>query len=200
MNTSDHAGRLRIVKVGGSLLRLSDCGARLRCWREAQSPAQELWLAGGGEVVDVVRSWDHRFQLGNPAAYSLTLAALRLTAPLLRMVAGLAEEQVLWVDEELARFPPQWHDRYRLSSWEATSDTLAALIARARNADELVLLKASPIPTAVHTDLTALARLALVDPVFPEAALGISSVRIESPPAPPSPEELRKETCDGDKR
>ena len=170
----------RIVKVGGSLLRLAEGPARVRAWRSAQVPANEWWIAGGGEAADLVRHWDRRFDLSPELAYRLTLEALKLTQQLLQSLLDLPDHACLDLVEEVRAFPSSWHTEYALDSWDATSDTLAALVARRRGADELVLLKAAPLPTQPCA-WRELSEQGMVDPVFAQAAEGIPRVRIESP-------------------
>ncbi len=170
----------RIVKVGGSLLRWAEGPARIHAWRAKQTPAEEWWLAGGGEAADLVRQWDRRFDLSPELAYRLTLEALKLTQQLLQSLLDLPDHMCLDLVEEVRAFPSNWHTEYTLASWNATSDTLAALIARRRGADELVLLKAAPLSTQIHVR-QELTKQGIVDPVFAQAAEGIPRVRIESP-------------------
>ena len=170
----------RIVKVGGSLLRQPEGPAKIRAWRAEQAFANEWWMAGGGEAADLVRQWDRRFGLSQGIAYHLTLHSLTLTQELLRSLLDLPSHACLNLLEEVRAFPASWPSEYGLATWDATSDTLAALIARRRHADELVLLKAAPLPTEVGT-WHELAEQGIVDPIFARAAKGIARVRIESP-------------------
>ena len=83
--------------------------------------------------------------------------------------------------------PSDWHANYRLATWDATTDTLAALAARQLHAHTLILLKACPVPRrndqedadAYHRRL---ADLGIVDSVFPSAASALPEVRIEKLP------------------
>jgi 5-(aminomethyl)-3-furanmethanol phosphate kinase len=59
-------------------------------------------------------------------------------------------------------------------SWDVTSDSIAARLARQLGAQELVLLKSAPLPPCVNR-LEAV-RMGLVDPAFPVAAEGIRRV------------------------
>ena len=138
-------------------------------------------MAGGGEAADLVRQWDRRFDLSPEIAYRLTLESLILTQELLESVLDLPPHACLDLLEEVRAFPPSWHMEYCLATWDATSDTLAALIARRRAAEELVLLKAAPLPTTLADAWPELAEQGIIDPVFVRAAKGIPRVRIESP-------------------
>jgi aspartokinase-like uncharacterized kinase len=54
----------RIIKVGGSLLDLADLPLRLRNWTDSQSPGVNLFVVGGGGIVEAMRELDaiHDFE------------------------------------------------------------------------------------------------------------------------------------------
>ncbi len=177
--------KVRMIKVGGSLLRTADCSSRLGRWWHQQPPMHTYWMAGGGEAVDVIRHWDRTFRLGDQLAFTLTLDALQLTRRLMiellqRSDSLRRDDTVLSLREAASELPERWQEEYRVSSWEATSDTLAALIARWRNADELVILKACPVPQELSSDLRALAKRGIIDNQFENAVEDLPIVRIES--------------------
>lgn len=102
---------LRLIKVGGSLLRseplppaentaeLGDSsGKREACeefptafhrWLEQQTPAVNVLVAGGGEFVDVIRRADVSLHLGEETAHWLCVDALSVTAQLLGAVLSM---------------------------------------------------------------------------------------------------------------
>ncbi len=180
---------IRVVKIGGSLLDCADLTQRLRRWRDAQSPALNVLVAGGGAFADAIRRADETHRLGDQPAHILAISSLSLTARLLAYLLpearlagrlqeipaavemGLGDPIILdlgacWWDADsqpaLAALP---------ASWEVTSDSLAAAAARALQAAELVLLKSASPPT---TELTALAAAGYVDKYFPQAAVGLA--------------------------
>ena len=136
----------------------------------------------------MVRGWDQTFQLGPDVAHWLAIDALDLTAsllarlmPELRLVRSrqqleLAVESrqpallcvacfVKWLETQPARLP---------HSWQVTSDSIAAAVAVAWQASELVLLKSCEIGDA--SDLTEVAGQGLVDPYFPTAVRGLEAL------------------------
>jgi 5-(aminomethyl)-3-furanmethanol phosphate kinase len=60
-------------------------------------------------------------------------------------------------------------------NWNVTSDSIAARLAQAIRADELVLLKSCDFRS---NSLTDLAKAGVVDPYFPRAAAGLGGVRV----------------------
>ena len=175
--------RLCVAKVGGSLLELPDVAERLRRWLE-RAPRGVVLVAGGGEWVEAVRRADERFQLGEEAAHWLAADAMRTTALLLHALlpdSGFADEwplehttlhaqgttiidawQFLRADAAGAFGAPLPH------SWQVTSDSIAARLARALGAMELVLLKSCDAPADASP--ATLAECGLVDEYFPLAA------------------------------
>ena len=69
---------VRVLKLGGSLLLLSDWPQRLRCWLSAHPAPLNFLLVGGGEIIESVRHLDaqHHF----PASFSHWLCIDLLSA------------------------------------------------------------------------------------------------------------------------
>ena len=180
----------RVVKVGGSLFAFSGLAPDLRAWLDEQALATTILLAGGGALADVVRQWDARFQLGQTRAHWLCVEILRATA---RLLADLLPECRLVTDFDELRgelqepadgravvfCPAQFLREVEPTSglprlpqtWDVTSDSLAARLAEALGARELVLLKSSDPPA------TGLAGTDYVDAYFAEASRNIPTVR-----------------------
>ncbi len=194
----------RVVKVGGSLLTRGELPSQLDEWVQRQGADEHtIWLAGGGRLADVVRQWDERFSLQSAAlrptlrclqASAELLAALRHAGPPLApsairqrlATARRPAEVVLDPQPLVTALSTSVCRRLRIDTWEATSDTIAALAAHQLGCRQLVLLKACPIPSPPPS-LDQLARLGIVDPVFGQAAAGIETVRVEPlRPTPPS--------------
>lgn len=181
----------RVVKLGGSLLGFEDLLPRLRGWLAAQPPAENLLIVGGGKAVDAVREADRLHHLDEAAAHWLCVRAMAVNAEL--MAALLPEARRCTSVADLRGRPPReqllivepWrfvHDEEpRLAaaplppSWQVTSDSIAARLAAAAGADELVLLK-SALPEMPYT-IEAAARTGYVDAWFGRAAEPIERVR-----------------------
>lgn len=183
---------LRVVKVGGSLLDVPNLADRLRRWLAAQTPAHHVLLAGGGMLVDQVRVWHAVKALRDDEAHWMCIDLMTVTAELLH--ARLPEISLLDDDRLLCQrvgarnctifdaatwlrqSEPQLPGTRLPANWDVTSDSIAARLAIALRADELVLLK-SCLPTAAQ-DVRELSRTGFVDSMFPRLWSEMGGVRI----------------------
>lgn len=180
----------RVVKVGGSLLDLPDLAIRLSRWQSLQTPGQSILIAGGGRLADAVRGYDEIHQLGSEQAHQLAVQAMSVTA---RLLAGLIGERrvildwqeamcetsnfrILDVANFLATIEPSIAGACIAHSWDATSDSIAARVALAVGAEELVLFKSRLAPEA--STMQAASAAGLVDECFPRVAASWKTVRI----------------------
>jgi aspartokinase-like uncharacterized kinase len=187
---------VRVAKVGGSLFDLPDLGKRLLTWIDVQPPALTVLLAGGGAMADVIRHAQPLHRLNDKTAHWLCIETLGVTAHWLAAVLGdspvlrrLAEVEQLTTENQPNSlvFDPRTFlhedeanlDGQRLpDDWSATSDSIAARLAFALRADELVLLKSQPAPK--DDDLQQLADIGYVDAFFPQAAQHLPRVQFVS--------------------
>jgi len=185
-----------VIKVGGSLG--AQPASLRRLMRTLVTVGRRHWLVvvpGGGSFADEVRRLDRRVHLGDSAAHWMAILAmdqygylLQRLAPggtLVRRRAELAPGQlnVLAPSAWLLRADPLPH------SWDVTSDSIAAWIARALRVQRLMLVKhtdgcISPdlSPRARRRALAALGNV--VDPYFGRAlppAVACWIVRGQSP-------------------
>lgn len=143
------AGRI-VIRLGGSLLDLDDVVDRmLTSLHDVSLP---LVIVGGGSAADQVRQWDADGLLDDSEAHQLAIAAmsfnaqklaesddrLKFTSSLPDAISAASRGQlpvldvfaVLLAEERrntpLPRIPP---------SWDVTSDSIAAWLARAWQAD-----------------------------------------------------------------
>ena len=179
---------LVVYKLGGSLLDLPDSAGRLRSVL-AQRPATDpLLIVGGGAAADLVRQWDQRHQLGEERSHWLALQAMQFNAELLR--ALLPEAELAATREDVAAVLARGnlpllnaHTLLRQvdcepdalpHTWDSTSDSVAAWVARRWQAVELVLLKSCDLPQGLSVHDAAQAHL--VDAAFPNQAAGLPRV------------------------
>jgi aspartokinase-like uncharacterized kinase len=188
--------RVRVVKVGGSLFDLQPLRAALSRWLDQQPAAVTVLIAGGGPLADAIRRADQVHGLGEESAHALCIQAMGVTARLLAEM--LADRATLATWDELAasiyaarpncavldvptfiaaadtagQQPALPH------TWEVTSDSIAAAVALALKAHELVLLKSCDPPMGVaseeHHSIASLAAAGYVDGYFPFAVAGYS--------------------------
>jgi len=185
------AQRVRVVKLGGSLLGVDGLADRFRRWHTAQTPEPCVMIAGGGPLADVVRDAFRRHRLSEAAAHWLCVGLLNVTAELLHCL--LPESELLadfsqlsgrdrhppltifQVEAFLRRQPPRQAAEPLPHTWEVTSDSIAARLATALEAGELVLLK-SGLPSH-GASLQQAADAGYVDAFFPRAARQLATVR-----------------------
>lgn len=192
---------LRVVKVGGSLLTWQAFPERWNAWIAKQPNAYTVMIAGGGPWAELLRQAAKRFQLDESPAHGMCVKAMSVTASLLAdladcpcfdsieslqadigelsSAAGQGSETVS-KPSRIAVFDVQnWlldSDNPLPRSWSVTSDSIAASLATALRADELVLLKSRE---PMCCDVQELAQRGYVDEFFPHAATGIESLRFE---------------------
>ncbi|MGC3968380.1 MAG: hypothetical protein QM775_13700 [Pirellulales bacterium] len=156
----------RVVKLGGSLLGEAELPLRWQQWLAAQSPAQTLVVVGGGGLADTVAELQKLHgRMTDAAAHWLCIRAMQWNAELI--VGLLPEAEYVGDVAALMQRPPAigtyvvdpWAfmqtdartSRPLPESWDVSSDAVAARLAAAIAADELVLLKSALPADAVRT-------------------------------------------------
>ena len=145
--------RLRVVKLGGSLLDLPDLVERLPRWMAQQAPARHVVIVGGGPFADALRILQPRLGLDDVAAHWLAIRAMSLSAqrvqtamaaagqtwPIVHCIDEHEPQSVLLLDVE--KMLRQAKEDGLPENWAVTSDSIAAWVAIRLQALELVLLK-----------------------------------------------------------
>lgn len=137
-----------VIKVGGSLSRRPAALRRLMSALGRLARARTLVVVpGGGRFAEEVRRTDRRFVLGDTPAHWMAILAMDQYAYVLAHLAGDAAVvrepgavaagrlNVLAPSSWLGRADPLPH------SWQVTSDSIAAWVARQLRANTLVLVK-----------------------------------------------------------
>jgi 5-(aminomethyl)-3-furanmethanol phosphate kinase len=176
--------RLVVFKLGGSLLTCPDLADRVLAVVRLRPGARVLIVVGGGEAADVVRAWSRLHALPEDDAHWIAIRSMSVTRALVRQmlpdseeVVSTSEAESIWeserkpllldVESYLRQVEAAEADALP-HSWDVTSDSIAAWIASHWSADELVLLKSTPLAPGVS--LTLAQRRELVDVHFPRIA------------------------------
>jgi aspartokinase-like uncharacterized kinase len=141
-----------VVKVGGSLAARPSALRRTMVRLAALAARQQLVVVpGGGPFADAVRRADRRFHLDDAAAHWMAVLAMDQYAHLLAGLAGAAsvvrDESAIAAAIGAERLPVLAPSALLLAtdplphSWQVTSDSIAAWLARQFGASLLVLLK-----------------------------------------------------------
>lgn len=174
-----------VYKIGGSLFEVPDLGGRIVRLLNGRADSHPLLIAGGGRAADLVREWDGLHHLGEETAHWLAMRAMMLGEELLTeiipravAVADRNGAQAAWGSRqipilrarEFVAGEEQIHGEPLPHTWEITSDSIAAWVARCWPAEELVLCKSADINSHAVRDGD------WVDAYFRVAALGLSRV------------------------
>jgi aspartokinase-like uncharacterized kinase len=171
-----------VVKVGGALLASPEAFAwaigELDC---LPRDGRVLVVPGGGPFADAVRVVDRTVGLSDAAAHWAAILGMDQYAYVLadRLAAATVIDDVeqLARDAAVGRLPVLAPSRWLRAadplphSWDVTADSLAAWIARAVDAERLVLLKLAPGTDAHFPLATADNRRLTVDVVLAGAPL-----------------------------
>lgn len=166
--------RISVVKLGGSLAR----SPALRAWLDSvalHGAGSTVIVPGGGRFADTVRTAQARWQFSDAAAHDMALLAMEQFGAMLcalgpRLRAARSRTEI--ARARAAGTVPVWLPSAWLArgagirkSWDVTSDSLAAWLARELQASHLVLVKSCRVPAAAT--VTALARAGIVDRALP---------------------------------
>ncbi|MCH8043407.1 MAG: hypothetical protein IID44_06775 [Planctomycetes bacterium] len=187
---------VRVVKIGGSLLDWDDLPRQLDRWLDLQQPARTLLIAGGGRWADAVRQESRRRPLDQRTAHWMCIDAMSITA---RLVADWMSDALLLDDVNefvrpqgetplaildarsfLREVEPTLPGERLPESWDVTSDSIAARVARYVEAEELVLLKSTlPCGPAMcgSANPLAWAEVDYVDRFFPNVTRDLRRLR-----------------------
>ena len=188
--------KINLVKVGGSLLRREGLAAKLGNYLDNLNSPLTVLICGGGSQVERLRQQQIQFNLSANECHTNSILVMdrntrhvcdQLQATVLNdwnalrqtVTDSSTQEQTntvigFEVSNFMALHEPQLPPPLLPSSWETTSDSIAARIASVLDAD-LHLLKSATPPVQQHK---ILARRGYVDGQFPVTAANISSVRL----------------------
>ncbi len=145
---------LWVVKIGGSLYRSKD----LPKWLNAignHTTHNIVIVPGGGPFADLVRKVDKEFNLEQARVHDMAVLAMQQYAhmmasicPKLQLVASLEEIHNNWEQGKALIWEPYQMVRQDCElekSWQITSDSLAAWLAKYLSANYLLFVKSTEI-------------------------------------------------------
>lgn len=159
-----------VVKLGGSLANSEN----LPHWLQALTQTGAAIVPGGGPFADAVRKAQARWDFDERTAHDMAILAMRQYG---RMLAGLGGLRTGASVDDLSACLQQGQTSIWLpqpetlnaagvpASWDITSDSLAAWLARQLNAAHLLLIK-SLTPPPSETAGEQLIAAGVVDPAF----------------------------------
>lgn len=160
-----------VVKLGGSLAEADS----LRLWLAALAESEVVIVPGGGPFADQVRRAQEFWRFDEDTAHIMAILAMRQYGV---MLAGLhpgfatathpdamRNAPMIWLPDPEALNPAEIP-----ASWDVTSDSLAAWLARKLGAAHLLLVKSAPIPPG-NFPVSQLVAANVVDPAFPRFML-----------------------------
>ena len=164
-----------VVKLGGSLANYPD---DLKRWLKALAEAGQgkvVIVPGGSFFADWVRDAQKQWGFDDAAAHAMGLRAMEQYGLMLcgiqkGLVPARTEAEIRKALQE--NQVPVWLPVQTLASenlppsWDVTSDSLAAWLARRLSAERLVLVKSCPLPEG-EIDMAELSKKGIVDAAFP---------------------------------
>ena len=136
--------KTQVVKIGGSLFDLAALPERLRQWREQQDHCRQVFVIGGGTLVEQIRIFERRFGLTESVSHELSCELMGITARLasawLPNVPVVKEVGFIKTTDQSVIFDSsRWlaEENPTEASWDATSDSIAAALAKQIDADRV---------------------------------------------------------------
>ena len=164
-----------VVKLGGSLAGDRALAQWLKALVRSRS-ARFAVVPGGGPFADVVRESQRAWRFSDEVAHAMAVGAMEQFGrvlngiePALMACSTGAQIRASWDRGRVALWLPRRlmrNDNQLARSWNVTSDTIAAWLARSLRADGLLLVKSCPLPERID-DAAALAAAGIVDPALP---------------------------------
>lgn len=185
---------VQVVKIGGSLLDLADLSERVEKWLAIQAPAHHVLLVGGGALVDQIRHWHAIQPLDDVEAHWMCVDLMVITAKLfgtkfpsakliedfgqLRDRIEEAGVTIFVTGNWLRQGEPNMPGTKLPMNWDVSSDSVAARLAIGLGTQELVLLKSTLPGLDERAGIEALGASGYVDPMLPQLAPELPSIRL----------------------
>ena len=169
-----------VIKLGGSLAKSGQLAARLDHIAKQQQPV--VLVPGGGEFADQVRAAQQQWQFDDRVAHAMALLAMQQMAWLIKglqpdfvLFNSLAELHGLLATNKPLIWLPNLDELNQAgvaASWDISSDSLAAWLAKQISAKALWLIKSTAIDA--RFSIRQLAETGIVDSAFCSSIEGAS--------------------------
>jgi 5-(aminomethyl)-3-furanmethanol phosphate kinase len=171
-----------VIKLGGSLLASEGLLQCLKTIEKIFQGRDVIVVPGGGCFADQVRTLQKRWHFDDKAAHEMAVLAMQQMAILFQALNNTFE-----IFHLVANFPAKLKEKNLLiwspdireldsagiaASWDITSDSLAAWLAKTLAADELILVKS--IKLDQHLSCHDLGAKGIVDKAFARFVSGAS--------------------------
>lgn len=163
-----------VIKLGGSL---AQSGALIKCLNTIEHKYQGravVIVPGGGAFADQVRVAQNYWQFDDKTAHAMALLAMQQTALMLKglkpnfaMASSASAIQERLNQRKVVIWSPDISELDSTgiqATWDITSDSLAAWLAKALSAKELILVKSANINDGLS--MRELAEQNVVDKAF----------------------------------
>jgi 5-(aminomethyl)-3-furanmethanol phosphate kinase len=144
-----------VIKLGGSLV---ESGGLLKCLNTVEQKYQGravVIVPGGGEFAEQVRRSQKRWRFDDKTAHYMAILAMQQMALLFKalkndfvIVDSLQAIRSHLIQQKILIWSPDIRelDQAKIpATWDITSDSLAAWLAKALSAQELILVKSAAI-------------------------------------------------------
>lgn len=175
-----------VIKVGGSLV---EANTLLHCLNRIEQQYQNqlvVIVPGGGAFAEQVRIAQQHWQFDDYHAHAMALLAMQQMAWLIQglkpdfMIADSVSAIKQQCRQKIIIWSPELAELNQAdipASWDITSDSLAAWLAKSLSADELILIKSAVIDTTFS--LAELTERGIIDKGFCDSVANASfSIRV----------------------
>jgi len=165
-----------VIKIGGSLYNSSNLIEWLNTLSEC-GPQKIIIVPGGGPFADQIREADSHFTLDQELVHDMAVLAMqqygyfmKSLCPELSLVNSQQQLNECWKKQKVAIWEP--FDMVRQycelkKTWNVTSDSLAAWLAKFLSVDQLLFVKSANI-TLTKFSLKELLNESCIDPYLPK--------------------------------
>ena len=167
---------MKVIKLGGSLM--TDPTTLTLCLNTIEQKYTDkiVLVPGGGVFADQVRSIQQQWKFNDEIAHQLAILAMHQMALLFKSIKpsfilakSVSDIQQTLINHSVVIWTPDIQELDSSGvkpSWDVTSDSLAAWLAKQLTATDLILLKSAEIP--IDLDVMQMQQLELVDQAFNE--------------------------------